>query len=143
MSRDLSSRMRPSLGAVAYADCSTTGKGKRSVLSRPVTLSAVRLLQPHTWTAAVLVDELDALEPRRFSALSRTVPMTIGFVSRKRGHRLTTRLSKSHTQSCAFSSMSSITAAELGSPLEITSVSSVPWRKAYEIEHRGLRRSRR
>jgi hypothetical protein len=81
-------------------------QAKRAIPARHFV--AVRLLRPHTWTAAVLVDEFDALEPRRFSALSRTVPMTIGFVSRKRGHRLTTRLSKSHTQSCAFSSMSSI-----------------------------------
>jgi hypothetical protein len=38
--------------AVAYADCSTTKKGKRSVLSRPVSLSAVRLLQPAQLKAA-------------------------------------------------------------------------------------------
>jgi len=60
MSRDLSSRMRPlpRRGSLRGLLDGQERQAKRAI--RPVTWSAVRFLQPHTLTAAVLVDELDA-----------------------------------------------------------------------------------
>jgi hypothetical protein len=60
----------------------------------------------------VVIGELDASSPEAVLSAASYRTMTIGFVSQKRRHRLTTRLSKSHTQFGACSSMTSITAAE-------------------------------